>query len=229
MDNKHLVDARSFAKLLVVRKLKTKTNILILITVTTGLFSCKRDSKSTSDRGKHINTKYEYTESTGERLVIQNSFPKSMINYTSPDGKKYIYFIFWTRIINETPTPLEVTIDCPLDSFEIPASSGKFRKLLFPADTMTIDKEPLLNYGLALKSFLDDNLDKSTSVKRTVHPKDSSAFYVVTLALFSRAAPAGISFTGRGGAMRTGFSIKEQNLFYNINGTEVPCGKSNFK
>ena len=182
----------------------------------------------TKHNENNFNTKYEYTESNGARLIIQNSFPKSGINYTDPNGRKYIYAVFWTQIINETAHPLELTIDFPLDSFEIPSSSGNFMKLLLPSDTMTIDKEPLYDYGLTIKSFLDNNLFKSSSLKKTINPKGSSAFYVVTLTLSNRGA-GGISFTGMGGAIRTGLSIKEQNLFYSINGKEIPCGKINFK
>ena len=53
-------------------------------------------------------------------------------------------------------------------------------KLLLPSDTMTIDKEPLNDYG-TIKSFLDNNRYKSSSLKRTIPPKGSSTFYVVTL------------------------------------------------
>ena len=170
--------------------------------VTTGLFSFGQSSKSTADSvyigtldstknvqsqkplTKHnennFNTKYEYTESNGARLIIQNSFPKSGITYTDPNGKKYVYAVFWTRIINETFDPLELTIDFPLDSFEIPSSSGNYMKLLLPSDTMTIDKEPLYDYGLEIKSFLDNNRLKSSSLKRTINPKGSTTFYVVT-------------------------------------------------
>jgi protein involved in sex pheromone biosynthesis len=86
-----------------------KKNIIILIMATTGLFSCRQGSKSTSDtvnketlnstenvqrqkpltnhNEKYIDTKYEYTDSTGRSLIIQNSFPKSGIHYTDPTGK----------------------------------------------------------------------------------------------------------------------------------------------
>jgi hypothetical protein len=224
-----------------VRKLKKneekmRKNIIILILATTGLISCKQVSKSTSDTvgietldstknvksqkpsAKHnennFYTKYEYTESNGARLIIQNSFPKSGINYTDPNGKKYIYAVFWTRITNKTNNPIELTIDFPLDSFEIPSSSGNYMKLLLPSDTMTIDKEPLNDYGLTIKSFLDNNLHKSSSLKRTINPKGSSAFYVVTL-----------SNRGVGGTLRTGFSLKGQNLLYRVNDKEILCGK----
>lgn len=207
---------------------------------TTGFYSCSQGSKSTQDtinnemldstknvqgektltneNDKNIYTKYAYTDSNGANLVIQNSFPKSGIHYTDPNGKKYIYAVFWTRIINESNNPLELTIDFPLDSFAIPTSSGNYMKLLIPSDTMTMDKEPLYDYGLKIKPFLDKNRNKSSSLKRIINPKSSSAFYVVPL-----------SNQGVNGTLRTEFSLKGQNLFYRINDKEIPCGSIHFK
>ena len=189
----------------------------------------KSETKDVSTSG-WIDTKYEYTDSIGKSLIIQNSFPKSGINYTDPNGKKYIYVVFWTGIINETLSPFEFTIDFPSDSFELPSSSGNYMKLLLPSDTMTMDKEPLFDYGLTVKSFLDNNLHKSSSLKRTINPKESSAFYVVTL-----------STQGVNGTLRTGLSLKGQNLFYKIScysstpdlslmdKKEINCGSINLK
>ncbi|MES1217331.1 MAG: hypothetical protein ABUT20_17600 [Bacteroidota bacterium] len=89
---------------------------------------------------------------------------------------------------------------------------------LLPSDTMTIDKEPLYDYGLAIKSFLDNYLHKSSSLKRTIQPNSSSGFYVVTL-----------SNRGVDGTLRAGLSLKVQNLFYTINDKEILCGKINLK
>jgi hypothetical protein len=215
---------------------KMKRSIILLIVATTGLFSCGQDSRSTSDTGdikkldttknagspkslrQYIHTQYEYTNSIGASLIIENSFPKSGGNYTDPNGKKYIYAVFFTRIINETADPFELAIDFPVDSFEIPSSSGNYMKLLLPSDTLTSDKEPGYDYGLALKSFLDNDRHNSSSLKRTIPPKGSSAFYVVTL-----------STRGVNGTLRTGLSLKEQDLFYRINDKEIHCGKINLK
>ena len=210
-----------------------KKSILILIISTTGIFSCRQGGKSrpdtvdlkTSDSTRNIQSQkpsiysmHEYTDSIGGRLIVQNSFPKSGINYTDPNGKKYRYAVFWTEIINETINPLELTIDFPSDSFEIPPSSGNYMKLLLPFDTMTIVKQPMYDYGLTIKSFLDNNLHQSSSLKRTINQKSSSAFYVVAL-----------SNRGEGGTLRSGLSVKEQNLFYSINDKEIPCGSINLK
>src|SRR5690606_6281583 len=74
-----------------------------------------------SDETYH--TEYEYTDSGGKSLIIQNSFPRGEL-YTDPAGNEYAKAIFWTRIINETDNPLELTIDFSGDSYEFPASVG---------------------------------------------------------------------------------------------------------
>jgi hypothetical protein len=175
---------------------------------------------SPASNEKDIYTKYEYIDSIGKRLIIQNGFPRGGIKYTDPNGEVYMYAIFWTRIINETDNPLELRIDFPVDSYEVPSLPGKYYKILVPPDTMTLDKFPLFNYGLTdLKSFLDNSIHKSSSLKRTINPKESSGFYVVILCLVE----------GAHGTMRTGLSLKEQNLFYSVNDKEIHCGKINLK
>lgn len=210
-----------------------KKNILIFIIATTGLFSCKQSSKSTPETVEieTVNSvrKYEYADSIGKRLIIHNSFPRGG-GYIDPNGKKYPYAVFYTQISNETINPIELKIDFPLDSFEFPLSSGVYIKLFIPSDTMTIDKEPLYDYGLSIKSFLETGINKSYSLKRTINPKESTAFYVVML-----------SNKGVDGVLRTGLSLKDQNLFYKISAyksipglplmdeKKITCGSINLK
>ena len=218
-----------------------------MILATAGLVSCIQGSKSTQDTveteisdtvkniqnkntisDKDIYTKFEYTDSIGKSLIIQNSLPKGG-SYTDPNGKEYFNVIFWTRIINETDNPLELKIDFPVDLYEVAELPGKYYKVLVPADTMTLDKFPLLNYGLTdIKSFLDNSDHKlPSSLKRNINPKESSGFYVVILC-----------DNGVAGPFRTGLSIKGQNLFYRISRydkhslldeKEINCGSINLK
>ena len=75
---------------------------------------------------------------------------------------------------------------------------------------MTLDKFPLINYGLKdIESFLDKRIHKPSSLKRTINPKESNAFYVVILSPTTE---------GASGILRTGLSPKGQNLFYRIKG-----------
>jgi hypothetical protein len=207
---------------------------IILIFATAGLFSFKQPSKSTQETSdiETVNSvrKCEYIDSMGKRLIIQNSFPRG-IKYTDPNGKEYSKLLFWTRISNETENPLELKIDFPEDSYEVPSLPGRYFKILLPSDTMTLDKEPLPDYGMTnLKSFLDNNIHKPSSLKRTINPKGSSGFSVVIL--FDIEVP---------GPTRTGLVIKGQNLFYKVtrytgkqgvslvDEKEIHCGSINLK
>ena len=121
----------------------------------------------------------------------------------------------------------------PVNSYEDPYLPGKYYKVLVPADTMTLDKFPLFNYGMRDKeSFLDKNIHNPSSLKRTINPKESSGFYVVKLS----------DGTEGGGILRTGLILKGQDLFYRvsvyknspapsllISEKEIPCGSINLK
>jgi len=185
---------------------------------------------------RNVHTKYEYTDSMGKRLIIQNGLPRGGLRYTDPNGEVYAYAIFWTRIINETDNPLEFKIDF-LDSYEVPSLPGKYYKLLVTPETMTLDKSPLFKYGrTSLESFLDKNIHKSSSLKRTINPKESNVFYVVKLGLVSEGP------RGAGDILRTGLNLKGQDLFYRVSvynnspssaslitEKEINCGSINLK
>ncbi len=208
--------------------------------VTTGLISCVQSSKSkpdtidintlesteniksqeqlTNHNDKYLDTKYEYTDTFGKSIIIENSLPKGGLKYTSTNGKNYVYAIFWTSITNETANPFEFSVDFPTDSIKLPSSAVNYFKLYLPSVKMTIDKKPSFNYGLtSLESYLDNELYKSTSAQGTINPKDSNIIYVVIL--FDH---------GVDGVVRAGFSLKEGNLYYRINDKEIHCGQTNF-
>ena len=210
-----------------------------MILATFGLFSCNQNSKSTPEKieqtqkanDKDIYTKYKYIDSKGGSLTIQNSLPKGGMKYTDVNGEVYNYAVFWTRIINETDNALELKINFPLDPYEVPSLPGKYYKILVPLETMTPNKSSLFLYGLTdLESFLDNNIHKQSSLKRTIKPKESSGFYVVMLCLSD----------GAHGTLRTELNLKKKNLFYRIkvdgsksknksNDKEIRCGSINLK
>lgn len=209
-----------------------KKNILLFL-VTAVLFSCKPGSKSTQNTVERETVssirKYEYADPLGKRIIIQNSWSRG-IQYVDPYGKKENKVLFWTRIINETENALELNLSFPAE-YEVPSLPGKYFKILLPPDTMTLAKEPLPDYGITdLKSFLDNNIDKPSSLKRTINPKESGGFYVAIL--FDE---------GVIGPFRTGLSIKGQNLVYKVtryagkqgvqfvDEKEINCGSINLK
>jgi hypothetical protein len=224
-----------------------KKCILFIIT-TVGFLSCKQGNTSNQNKvdtaklsstksfqnqepyQRLVDTKYEYVYAEGGRILIENSLPKGE-GYTGPNGKVYFKTIFWTRIINETNTPLELKIHFPANWYELPSSPDRRFKIFLPSDTMTFDKVNLINYGLtSVKSFLDNNISKPASLQRSINPKEASGFYVVIL--FDK---------GLIGPFRTGLSVKGQNLFYRISKyestpshaladeKEIDCGSINLK
>ena len=167
---------------------------------------------------KNIDTRYVYSDPIGHNLIIENSYPRGGLKYTDPLGKEYIYAVFWTRITNETNTPFEFKMEFSEDSYDLPSSPDRLFKLFIPSDTLTPEKETLFNYGLDLEKYLNDNFRNQTDLERTINPKDSNGFYVVTL--FNK---------GVNGTLRTGLSIKEEKLIYRINEKTIECGNINLK
>jgi hypothetical protein len=164
-----------------------------------------------------IDTEVKYSDSTGKGIIIQNSLPRGD-RYIDPTGKISAYGIFWTRVINESSTPLELMINFPADSFAIPTLPDSYLKLFLPPDTMTLDKESSYNFGVTdLKSFLDTGLNKPTMLRRTINPKEECIFCIGALP---------------GEGCRAALVLKEQGLFYRINiipDLLIPCGQIVFK
>ena len=194
------------------RLLITATLLTICYTVIGQTFSTKK--ALTFYPGTYIDTEYRYTDSTGIVVIIQNSLRKGG-KYTDPRGKDFFSVIYWYRVINETTTPLELTINFSCDSFPTLPLSDSYLKVFLPLDTMTFDKETLYAYGATgLKSFLDTGLNKPTMLQRTINPKDACLFYIGAL-YYQTSNPLA----------RAELMLKEQDLFYRINGIEIPCGQ----
>lgn len=213
-----------------------------MITVTTGLVSCDQKDKSRSavvsqeleksmtvinvhsqpvaaiPNEKNVDTKFVYVDSNGKELIIENSYPRGGLKYTDPLGEDYVYAVFWTRITNKMNNPFEFKMDLYEDSYELSSSPGRIFKLFIPSDTLTPEKEQLFNYGLDLEKYLDENFRKQANLERTIAPKGSTGFYIVTL--FNQ---------GVNGTLRTGLKINNAKLLYKVNEMTIECGETNLK
>lgn len=180
-------------------------------------YNTSRQKKLTNYSYEAIYTEIKYSDSKGKGIIIQNSLPRGD-RYVDPTGRISAYGIFWTRVINETDTPFELTINFPGDSFAIPTEPNSYLKVFLPPDTMTLNKESSYNYGVAdLKSFLDTGLNKPTMLHRIINPKEQCIFYIGALP---------------GAGCRAGFVLKGQDVFYRINlipDILIPCGQIVFK
>jgi hypothetical protein len=178
--------------------------------------------------GTYIDTESWYSDSTGIEVIIQNSIPRwgTPLLDSMRRESGYSALVFFNRIINETNTPLELTINFPADSFPMLQSSDSYLKLFLPPDTMTLANEGAYSYGLTgLESFLNTNFNKASILQRTINPKGAYLFYVVSVCYHSSAE-------GNHGEPQSGtraaFVLKGQNLFYRISEhdlTLIPCGK----
>ena len=175
----------------------------------------------TSPARNWVDTETKYTDFAGKVVMVYNSFPKGGGGYTDADGKKYSYVIFWTRVINESSTPLELAIIFPTDPFTIFPSPDSHIRIFLPPDTMTIGKVPLGDYGLDLQSFLDAGFNKPAMLQRTINPKQESFFYIPVLIYQAR------------GTARAALVLKGQDLFFRISiapdSALIPCGHLVFK
>jgi hypothetical protein len=161
-----------------------------------------------------------YSETNTNGIVIQNSFPKGG-PYTGPTKKNFNYshLVFFTRIVNETETPIELTINFSADSIPIPDSPDTFVKLFLPSDTMTHDKQSLYDYGVkSLVSF-----DNPTRFQKTIGPHEECLFYVVSVFYQTRATAE----NHQRGGNRAELVLKGQDLFYRMPPQieSLPCGK----
>lgn len=165
---------------------------------------------SLSITGQAFHTEFKYHDG----ITIQNSYPKGGLTYLAPNGKEYVYVVFWTCIKNEGDTDLELSVDFPFESFTVPSSPNVNFNLYLPYEVMTLEKEPLFDYGLDLKSFLDENMVKPSQLIKSIRPNKSYLFYVIVL-----------SDQRIDGVIRAGFELQNQKLIYKINNCEIDSGQ----
>ena len=158
--------------------------------------------------GQKAGTKW-YSETENDGIIIQNSFPKGG-PYTGSTKKNYnhSYLVFFTRVLNETENPIELTMNFSADSIAIPNSPDTYMKLFLPSDTMTPEKRNLSSYGIKeLKS-----LDKPSSFQKKLNPKEDCYFYVVAFFYQTRAG----AWSQERGGNRAELVLKGQDLMYRM-------------
>lgn len=174
----------------------------------------------TNYSGRWLHTESIFPDSSGGEVIIQNSYPKGGSQYKDATGRTFSYVVFWTRVMNETASPVKLTIQFPADSFPLNSSTDSYLKVFLPPSTMTLENESMFDYGIKdFKPFLDKGFNKPTMLQVTISPKRESIFYTAVV------------FYHIDGPTRTAFIVKGEDLFYKIiNGAGldtmlIPCGK----
>lgn len=169
---------------------------------------------------KWIDTEERFTDSLGRVVSIYNSYPRGggYQHSNQQDG----YRIFWTSIVNESATPLKLTVAFPVDSFPTFTSPTAYIKALVPPNTMSMEKLEQFDFGVTnIKSLLDHGFKKPSTLQVTVNPNEE--YFYHTLFLFHESE----------GRTRSALVLKGQELFYRISIDSyppllIPCGRIEF-
>jgi len=205
-----------------VQAFRTNRDKIMRLLATSLLFTiCLTAKAQTSPARNWIDSEVNYTDSAGKVLKVYSSFPRGGGGYTDATGKRYSYVIFWTRVVNESATPLELAIKFPAEPFTIFPSPDSHIRIFLPPDTMTLEKVQFGDYGLHLQSFLDAGFNKPGTFQRTLNPKEECYFYTPVLIYQAR------------GTARAALVVKGQDLFFRISinpdSALIPCGHLVFK
>ena len=160
-----------------------------------------------------FHTVFEYSDATNKGITIHNSYPKGGQRYTDfKTGKEYAYVIFWTCITNESESNLTLDIQFSNDLSTLPFEPKTIFSLYLPDEKMSFEKEPLFDYGLDIKSFLDEKIDQPTQLRKSIPSGESYLFYSVAI---SKPVSGGV---------RAGFELEGREVIYKINDYQVRCG-----
>jgi hypothetical protein len=167
-----------------------------------------------------VDSEVKHTDSNGNSVMMTNSLPKGG-GVVYQNEKKYGYVVFWTRMSNQSATPIELKVKFPEVTFF--KSPDSYIKIVLPKESMNIEKEQLFDYGLTnLQSILNDESNQLGILQKKIGPKEDYLFYVTVF----------IHIEGSGSA-RAKFELNDKELFYKISmgsdTTLIPCGSLDFK
>jgi len=161
-----------------------------------------------------IDTEVKYSFANQKDVIFTHSLPKGGGQYNLK-GIKYNHVVFWTRINNQTSTPIKLQLTFPDITYL--QSPDAHIKILLPKDTMSHEKEQLFNYGLTGFEFLlNDNTRQVKTLIKTIDPKKDYYFYIP------------VFMHEINGSARASIVLKGEKLFYKISiGKDtafIPCG-----
>ena len=167
-----------------------------------------------------VDSEVKHKDSKGNSVMMTNSLPKGG-GIVYQNGKKYGYVNFWTRMSNQSATPIELKVKFPEVTFF--KSPDSYIKIVLPKESMNIEKEQLFDYGLTnFQSLLNDESNQLGILQKKIGPKEDYLFYVTVF----------IHIEGDGSA-RAKFELNDKELLYKISmgsdTTLIPCGSLEFK
>jgi len=167
-----------------------------------------------------VDSALKLTDAKGNVAKFIHSFPRGG-GEVYKNGKKYSYVVFWTRVFNQSATPLELKVKFPeVTFFNWP---DDYIQIVLPKETMLMDKVHAYDYGLThLQSFLNDKSNQLNFLQKRINPNQEHIFYIIVFMHIKN-----------WGTARAKFELKDQALFYKISmgsdTTMIPCGHLYFK
>jgi len=183
------------------------------------LFVCLNSTSQTGPIRNWVDSEKTLTDSKGNSVKFIHSLPKGG-GVVYKNGKKYGYVVFWTHILNQSATPLEIRAKFPeITDFKSPDS---YIHIILPKEPMHIEKLQLYDYGLKnVESILNLTTNQLSVLQKKINPKEEYLFYITVFI-----------HTELRGAARAKFELKGQDLFYKISmgsdTTVIPCGSLAF-
>jgi len=167
-----------------------------------------------------IDSEVKFTDSKGNLVKFIHSLPRGG-GQVYHKGKIYGYVVFWTRVINQSATPIELQVKFPeVTYFKSPDS---YIHIVLPRETMNQEKVQLFDYGLTnLQSLVNDEIHPISFLKKKINPQEDYYFYQAVLIHINLS-----------GSARAKFEVKDKDLFYKISmgsdTTFIPSGSLTFK
>lgn len=167
-----------------------------------------------------VDSALKFTDAKGNVAKFIHSFPRGG-GEVYKNGEKYSYVVFWTRVFNQSATPLELKVKFPEVTFL--NWPDAYIRIVLPKETMRMDKVHAFDYGLThLQSFLNDKSKQLNFLQKRINPNQEHIFYIIIFMHIKNWGPA-----------RAKFELKDQALFYKISmGSDtsmIPCGRLYFK
>jgi len=150
-----------------------------------------------------VDSEVKYTYSKGNSVAFTHSFPRGG-GVVHKDGKKYPYIVFWTRVYNQSDTPVELKVQFPEVAFF--KSPESYVHIVLPKEKMTLDKVQVFDYGLTdLQAILNDESKRLGVLQKRIQPDEDYIFYTAVFIHMERS-----------GSARAKFEWKDHDLFYKI-------------
>lgn len=159
-----------------------------------------------------LDTKHEFTDGSGNKVIVRNSYPRGGQWIKDVNGTRYIYAVFWSQVQNSTHQDLGLEIAFPNRSLFLSELPDRSFRILVPSDVYTKEKDPLENYGLDVEKYMHSQIETGKQFMLTIKPGETRGMYFVVL--FNK---------GVDGTLRAGLEFVDDKIQYRVNKSVFDC------